>query len=189
MKFARFAMPVIALVTLAASASADTVRYLMTVNNVNTNNPFAVQSFSWGISNPVSFSNGGISTGRPSLSSFNIMKSFDQYDPALIDACFRGQHIDNARFRGFKGTNPTPFLDIIMEDVFIESHQMSGSTSNVPACSVSMAFVKISINGVILDTTILTSNPQALNNMIAMITQKALAPTTATKQTKKTTVH
>ena len=190
MKFIRLAMPVIALFAIAGQALAadTTVRYLMTVDGI-TNNPFQVQSFSWGLSNPVTFQNGGISQGHPSVSSLSIMKSFDAVDPGLINACFTGFHPHYATLRGFRGSNTTPFLDIYMEGVFVESHQMSGATNNVLSCSASFAFERITINGVLLDLTTLASNPQRLNDMVASIVQKALAtsPSTATK--KKISVH
>lgn len=183
-------MPVIALFAIASQASAaDTVRYVMAVDGV-ANNPFQVQSFSWGLSNPVTIqSGGGLSPGHPSVSSLSIMKSFDAVDPALINACFTGFHPHYATLRGFRGSNPVPFLDIYMEGVFVESHQMSGATNNVLSCSASFAFERITINGVLLDLTTLASNPQRLNDMVASIVQKALAtsPITATK--KKISVH
>jgi len=157
----------------------------MVVDGINTN-PFQVLSFSWGLSNPVTFlPGGGISAGKPSLSSFNIMKQFDASDPGLINACFTGLHPHFATFRGFRGSNTVPFLDIYMEGVFVESHQMSGQTNGMPACSASFEFETITINGVLLDQTTLASNPQRLNNMIASIMQKALATSPSTDKTKK----
>lgn len=186
LKFIRYAMPVIAIFAIAGQGAADTtpVRYLMTVEGINTN-PFQVQAFSWGVSNPVSIGVGGITTGRPSVSSFNIMKSFDSSDPALLDACFHGMTLANARVRGYRGTNTVPFLDIYMETVFVESHQMSAAANVMPTCSVSFAFEKLTINGVVLDPTTLALNPQILNNMVASITQKALAVTPTPAKTKK----
>ena len=192
MKFARFAMPAIALFAIAAHAPADTtpVRYLMTIEGVNPNNQFQVQSFSWGISNPASFSGGGgLTTGKPSLSSFNIMKFFDASDPALINDCFQGTHIANARVRGLRGTNTTPFLDIYMEDVLVDSHQMSASVNNMPMCSASFDFVKITINGVLLDRSILVLNPNRVNDMVASIIQRATASSAKTSHKSKITVH
>jgi len=178
----------VATVAIAAQAVAsDTFRYLMTVDGI-ANSPFAVQSFNWGLSNPVNYtSGGGIGTGRVSISSFNIMKSFDNSDPGFIAACAQGTHIANARVRGYKNGSMTPFLDILLEDVFIESHQTSGSTGNsAPACSVSMFFLSMTINGVSISQAV-ASNPVELNKVIASITQKALA--TSPKAKQKVTVH
>ena len=187
MKFARFAIPVIAFFIFVASASAQSVRYTGTVEGIDSPGPFTVISFSWGISNPYS---GGISTGRPSLSSFNIMKAFDASDPLLIDACFQAEHLPTMHVKGYKSTNPIPFIDIAFEDVVVESHQLSGSTNNVLTASVSFAYKKISINGIVLDTTILTLNPNAINEMVMNITKKALSTTTpAKKATKKVHAH
>lgn len=178
-------MAVATVAIVGQAVAADTYRYLMTVDGIS-NSPFQVQSFSWGLSNPVTFSNGGASTGRVSISSFNIMKSLDNSDPGFILACAQGSHVNNARVRGYKNGNMTPFLDMAFEEVFIESHQMSASTgANAPTCSVSMFFVGLTINGVSISQAV-ASNPVELNKMIASIMQKSLAP--ASKSKSKITV-
>lgn len=155
----------------AAAADTTPVRYLMTVEGV-TSAPFAVQSFSWGISNPHSF--GGSGAGRPSISSFNIMKLFDNNSPGLIALCDAGTHSDNVRLRGYRGTSTVPFIDVYMTDVYVESEQMSASTNVIPTEAVSFAATTIAINGVTLSQEVV-SNPVQLNKLVASLMQKPIA--------------
>lgn len=166
MKLLRLAMPVIALFALVGSAAADSVRYLMTIENVNTT-PFNVQSFSWGMSNPVTIgSGGGMSTGRVSISSFNVMKTFDGASTIMANACATGTHFPSARVRAYRNTSTVPFMDLYFEEVMVESIQWSASQDSNPSESVSFAFARVTLNGVLLAQPV-ASNPAALNQLIA----------------------
>lgn len=109
-------------------------------------------SFSWGASNPttVGSSSGGLSAGKVSLSSFNIMKKSDKASPILFNACCSGKHFDSAIVTMNKASGDAgqaPFLKYTFTDVMIESVQWSGSSGgdDTPTESVSLAFAKVEI--------------------------------------------
>ncbi len=62
-------------------------------------------SFSWGASNPttVGTTSGGLSAGKASVSSFNIMKKPEKSSPNLFARCCTGQHYDKANGRDAEG--------------------------------------------------------------------------------------
>src|SRR4051794_35224874 len=59
---------------------------------------FEVFSFSWGASNPttVGTTGSGLSAGKVSVSSFNVMKKSDKASAKLFSACCVGQHYTKA---------------------------------------------------------------------------------------------
>jgi type VI secretion system secreted protein Hcp len=111
-----------------------------------------IYSFSWGASNPTTVGPGstGLSAGRCSISSFNIMKKTEKSSATLFAACCNGTHFDKATvtMRKAGGTaGQKPFLEYVFEDVMVESIQWSGSTGgdDTPTESVSLAFAKCTI--------------------------------------------
>jgi len=60
-----------------------------------------IYSFSWGASNPTTIGpgSGGLSAGRVSVSSFNIMKKTEASSAKLFAACCAGQHFPTATVR------------------------------------------------------------------------------------------
>jgi type VI secretion system secreted protein Hcp len=113
-----------------------------------------VYSFSWGASNPTTVSPGstGLSGGRVSVSSFNIMKKTENSSCDLFQACCAGQHYGTANvvMRKAAGTanKQQTFLQYDFTDVMIESIQWSGSSGgdDTPTESVSIAFAKVKIS-------------------------------------------
>lgn len=111
-----------------------------------------VYSFSWGASNPVTVGSGatGLSGGKVSISSFNIMKKTETSSAPLFNACASGQHYDKATvtMRKAGGTaGQQIFLTYVFTDVMVESIQWSGSSGgdDSPTESVSFAFGKVEI--------------------------------------------
>ncbi len=114
---------------------------------------FEIFSFSWGASNPttVGTTSGGLSAGKVSVSSFNVMKKTENASPLLFSACCSGQHFSNAVvvLRKAAGTSAkqSTFLQYTFTDVMVESIQWSGSGGgdDTPTESVSFAFAKVDI--------------------------------------------
>jgi type VI secretion system secreted protein Hcp len=111
-----------------------------------------IYSFSWGASNPTTVSSGkdGLSAGKVSVSSFNIMKKTEKSSCTLFAACCMGKHFDTAKVSCRKATGEAgqkAFLEMEFTDVMIESIQWSGSTGgdDTPTESVSLAFAKCKI--------------------------------------------
>ncbi|HVA51444.1 MAG TPA: type VI secretion system tube protein Hcp [Pirellulales bacterium] len=108
-------------------------------------------SFSWGASNPVTVgsSTGGMSGGKVSVSSFNIMKKTDKASPELFMACCTGKHYGKATVSLRKaGGKQEVYLTYTFTEVMVESVQWSGSSGgdDVPTESVSLAFGKVEIS-------------------------------------------
>jgi type VI secretion system secreted protein Hcp len=114
---------------------------------------FEIYSFSWGASNPVTIGSGstGVSAGKVSISSFNVMKKTETASATLFSAICTGQHFDKATVTLRKATGESGgqamFLQYIFENVMVESIQWSGSTGgdDTPTESLSFAFGKVSI--------------------------------------------
>lgn len=114
---------------------------------------FEIFSFSWGASNPttVGTTGGGLSAGKVSVSSFNVMKKSEKSSPVLFSACCAGQHFPTAQvvMRKAAGTagKQSVFIQYDFTDVMVESVQWSGSSGgdDTPTESVSFAFAKVKI--------------------------------------------
>jgi len=112
-----------------------------------------IYSFSWGASNPTTVSSGatGLSAGKVSISSFNIMKKTEKSSPKLFLACCQGKHLDSAVVTMRKAAGDAgqkAFLTYTFTDVMVESVQWSGSSGgdDTPTESVSLAFAKVAIS-------------------------------------------
>jgi type VI secretion system secreted protein Hcp len=113
-----------------------------------------IYSFSWGASNPTTVGSGssGLSAGKVSISSFNVMKKTETSSPSLFAACTAGQHyataeVDMRKATGTSGQQQV-FLKYTFTDVMVESVQWSGSTGgdDTPTESVSFAFGKVQVD-------------------------------------------
>ncbi len=113
----------------------------------------AIYSFSWGASNPTTVGSGstGLSAGKVSVSSFNIMKKTENSSCDLFQACCNGQHYGTAQVVMRKAAGAAGkqgiFLQYDFTDVMVESIQWSGSSGgdDTPTESVSFAFAKVKI--------------------------------------------
>jgi len=114
---------------------------------------FEIFSFSFGASNPttVGSSSGGLSAGKVSVSSFNVMKKSEGASATLFGACCTGEHYKKAtvvlrKATGDSGKQQT-FLQYDFTDLMVESIQWSGSNGgdDTPAESVSFAFASVTI--------------------------------------------
>jgi type VI secretion system secreted protein Hcp len=111
-------------------------------------------SFSWGASNPTTVGSGksGLSAGKVSVSSFNIMKKTENSSNNLMTACCTGQTYKTAQVVMRKATGTAgkqaTFLQYDFTDVMVESIQWSGSSGgdDTPTESVSLAFAKFTIS-------------------------------------------
>lgn len=114
---------------------------------------FEIFSFSLGASNPTTVGSGstGLSAGKVSVSSFNIMKKTENSSAPLFQACCNGQHFATAsvvmrKAAGASGKQAT-FLQYDFTDVMVESVQWSGSSGgdDTPTESVSFAFAAVKV--------------------------------------------
>jgi type VI secretion system secreted protein Hcp len=121
---------------------------------------FEIFSFSWGASNPTTVGSGshGLSAGKVSVSSFNVMKKSESASADLFQACCVGQHYPTAQVVMRKATGTSGkqqiFLQYDFTDVMVESIQWSGSSGgdDTPTESLSFAFATVSIKYFTQDT-------------------------------------
>jgi type VI secretion system secreted protein Hcp len=111
-----------------------------------------IYSFSWGASNPTTVGAGtGLSAGKVSVSSFNIMKKTDSASPSLFQKCCEGGHFDSATVTMMKASGdskaPISFLVYDFTYVMVESIQWSGSSGgdDTPTESVSLSFAAVKV--------------------------------------------
>ncbi|WP_410497867.1 Hcp family type VI secretion system effector [Chitinibacter sp. S2-10] len=105
-------------------------------------------SFNLGISNPVTVGSatGGLTAGKASFSSFNVMKKYDKASVKLASAAAAGKHFEKCEVElclttGSKHT----YIKYVFEDCMIESIQWSGSSGgdDRPTESLSIAYGKV----------------------------------------------
>lgn len=122
--------------------------------------PTEIYSFSWGASNPttVGSQGGGLTAGKVSISSFNVMRKTDNASPVLFQYCCAGQHIKKGsvimrKATGTDGKQQT-FLQYDFEDMMVESVQWSGSSGgdDTPTESISFAFAKVTVTNYVQNT-------------------------------------
>lgn len=109
-----------------------------------------IMSFSWGASNPANTgSEKGLSGGKVSVSSFNLMKKSDKSSPVLFQYCCNGTHIPTCvvKLRKSGGTKQLAFIKYTFTNCVIESVQWSGSGGgdDTPMESVGIAFEKVDL--------------------------------------------
>ena len=115
--------------------------------------PFEIFSWSFGSSNPstVGSGKGGLSAGKVSVSTFNVMKKTEDASAQLFLNNCTGQHIPKGciimRKATGKDNKQATFLQYDFEEVMVDSIQWSGSAGgdDTPMESVSFAFAKVSI--------------------------------------------
>lgn len=106
-----------------------------------------VESFSWGMSNPVtSRSSGGGGAGKVSLQDFHFRKTYDKASPKLFEAVATGKHLTGGILKVDKTPvdgAPSSFYQIKLSDVLVSSYQTSGNTGSGVGNDSSLRFGKI----------------------------------------------
>lgn len=107
----------------------------------------AIESFSWGVSNTVSYDAGGAGAGKAVRSDFSLTLPYSKASPAIFIKLVTGARISEATLSASKaGSGQTSdFLKYKLSDVFISSYNTEGS-QGVPFDQISMAFSKIEIS-------------------------------------------
>jgi type VI secretion system secreted protein Hcp len=110
----------------------------------NHKDEIALLSFSWGASQSTSVAGtGGSGAGKANLADLSIMKHYDAASAPMYKALLTGTHIKTGVLSASKaGSNGKPFMKISMEELFVTSIQISGS-SETPMESVSFSYNKI----------------------------------------------
>lgn len=109
-----------------------------------------VMSYSWGLANHGSASQGGgLGGGKSSFSDFNFLTNISKASPALATKCSTGVHIPKATLYQRKAGGEKQgkeFLVITLEDLLVSSYQTSSSDgAGAPADSFSFNYAKIKV--------------------------------------------
>jgi type VI secretion system secreted protein Hcp len=106
-----------------------------------------IESFSWGATNPGSFSAGtGGGTGKVSFQDFHFTTRVNKATPLLFKACATGQHVKKAvLFVRKGGGDPQDFYKVTLEDILVSSCQSAGSEGSnaLPVDQFSLNYAKI----------------------------------------------
>ena len=111
----------------------------------------AILSYSWGISNNVSFASGttGGGAGKASVQDFHFTKYLDKTSPVLMGRLLIGHHFKTVvlTLRKTTGGVQLDYLTMTLEDCCLSSYQtgagMGGDDSIVEQLSIGFARVKI----------------------------------------------
>jgi type VI secretion system secreted protein Hcp len=107
-----------------------------------------VNSFQFGVSNPViSTGGGGSGAGKPSVSEIVITRTFDKYSPQFLHEILTGEHANAAIY--FTQLDKTTgaivdYLEFDLEGAVISADSMS-SGGNTPSESMSLNFAKFTM--------------------------------------------
>ena len=105
-----------------------------------------IETFSWGVSNPVSRATGGAQAGKPQPADFTVTVPFSIASPQLFKKALDGDVL-TAQIDAVKTDkgNPTTFLTYKLSDCLISSYSVS-SGGDQPSEQLSLNFVKIEID-------------------------------------------
>ena len=106
-----------------------------------------IQSFSWGMTHPVSASGTGQSMGESSASDLSVMKLVDRASPNLMKFCMNAKVFPEVLLTCRKrGESPIDYMKIKMKNALISSVQNSGAADGGPLSeSVSFAFTAVEV--------------------------------------------
>jgi type VI secretion system secreted protein Hcp len=116
----------------------------LSVPAIQNGAPIALESFSWGVSNPGTIGGG---TGRASASSFNFTMKTNAASPLFLLDCAEGILLPTATFTVGRhvGTTTTLLVRWDFQDLFVSSYQTGGSGASSLEDTVTLAFARIHV--------------------------------------------
>jgi type VI protein secretion system component Hcp len=114
----------------AATTRAANAATTLTIEGLEGANALDVQSFSWGIENPVTTGTGGggAGTGKAKLSDLTVERAADAVSPRLFQAVATGEHFPSATLEARVGKTT---LRYTFHLVFVTSVQHTGGANGV----------------------------------------------------------
>jgi type VI secretion system secreted protein Hcp len=121
--------------------------YQLTIDGLTgPNEAINVDSFSWGATNPVTFSaTGGAGTGKVKFNDFVIKKTTDKASPLLFEGVASGKIYPQATLAVRKAGAKEAYYELRFSTVFVSGLENAGENPNVPMESVSFAYAKAEI--------------------------------------------
>jgi type VI secretion system secreted protein Hcp len=104
-----------------------------------------VLSFSWGLSQAVSFTGGGMGAGKANFQDFSFTKQMDASSTRLMQRCATGEHFKKVEvFARKAGGKQMVYLKFLFEECLITNYQ-TGSSGEIASENVTVAFGKVKI--------------------------------------------
>ena len=100
-----------------------------------------VESWQWGVSQPISFTGTGLSGGKADVSHLTITKSVDKSSPNLVMYCAKGKHLDKVVLTQRRsGDGSIELVKFTLKDAMIAGVHKSGANGSGPRETVDIAF-------------------------------------------------
>jgi type VI secretion system secreted protein Hcp len=130
----------------ARTIQAEKAATTLTIEGLDGANALDVQSFSWGIENPVTIGSGGggAGTGKAKLSDLIVERSADAASPGLFRAAATGEHFPSATLEARVGKTT---LRYTFNLVFVTSVQHTGGANGI-AERLSLTYGSVQIESV-----------------------------------------
>jgi type VI protein secretion system component Hcp len=130
----------------ARAIQADKTAATLTIEGAEGANALEVQSYSWGVKNPVSdgSAGGGAGTGKATLTELTVTRAADGVSPRLFRAVATGEHFPSATLEARVGKTT---LRYTFRLVFVTSLQHNGGGDGV-AESLSLAYGSVTVEAV-----------------------------------------
>lgn len=105
-----------------------------------------VLAWSWGMSNPATFTTGGIGSGKVNIQDLSLTKWVDKASPLLMLGCSTGKHYPSAVLSIRKVGATTDFMKITLTDVLVTSLSTGGSGGEDRLTeNITLAFTKVKV--------------------------------------------
>lgn len=110
-------------------------------------NEIDVLAWSWGMSNSVSFTSGGIGAGKVKIQELSLTKWADKASPLLMLGCSKGTHYPTAVLTIRKaGSTPVEFMKITLNDVLVSGISTGGSSGEDRFTeNVTLSFARVKV--------------------------------------------
>jgi type VI secretion system secreted protein Hcp len=109
-------------------------------------NEIELQSFSWGLSNPVQVSGGGMGVGKPNFQDMHFAHIYDKASPNLAKNCAAGKHFASAKLTVRKqGDGAKDYFTVTLKEAYISSTNMSSGGDGMISENFSIAYKDIEI--------------------------------------------
>jgi type VI secretion system secreted protein Hcp len=103
-----------------------------------------IESWSWGVSNPVNMGGGGMGAGKASFQGIHISKSYDKSTSVMAKKAATGTHFATAVITQRKaGGDQQDFFVITLKQVFIENISVNAREDGSVSEQVTLAYKDI----------------------------------------------
>jgi len=139
----------------AAQQSQFTINVQMDGISCSTSagsNTFQALAWNFGASTPAPISGSTLVAGKSQLTTLNIVKGFDACSASLFQSAMSGSSAQDLILTQFDSSN-RPIMTVRLTMVVVRAYQLNGSSSGLPAESVSVSFSTIQVTDAVSGTT------------------------------------